>query len=81
MQGSAADIIKRAMIKVDSWLDESALDARIIMQVHDELVLEVNKNNTQAVVAGLEEHMCAAAALSIPLEVEIGVGSNWDAAH
>ncbi len=81
MQGSAADIIKRAMIKVDSWLDESALDARIIMQVHDELVLEVNKNDTQAVVSGLEEHMCAAAALSIPLEVEIGVGSNWDAAH
>ena len=81
MQGSAADIIKRAMIKVDRWLDESALDARIIMQVHDELVLEVNKDETQSVVSGLEEHMCAAAALSIPLEVEIGVGSNWDAAH
>jgi DNA polymerase-1 len=81
MQGSAADIIKRAMIKVDNWLDETALDARVIMQVHDELVLEVNKDETQSVVSGLEEHMCSAAALSIPLEVEIGVGSNWDAAH
>lgn len=81
MQGSAADIIKRAMIKVDQWLEESALDARIIMQVHDELVLEVNKDQTQSVVLGLEKHMCGAAELTIPLEVEIGVGSNWDAAH
>lgn len=81
MQGSAADIIKRAMIKVDEWLLDTALDAKIIMQVHDELVLEVNTDHTQIVVSGLEEHMCSAAQLSIPLEVEIGVGDNWDAAH
>lgn len=81
MQGSAADIIKRAMIKVDAWLEASGLDARIIMQVHDELVLEVNRRDTEAVVAGLEKHMTGAANLTIPLEVEVGVGPNWDAAH
>ena len=81
MQGSAADIIKRAMIKVDAWLEESKLDARIIMQVHDELVLEVNRRDTEAVVVGLEKHMSGAADLTIPLEVEVGVGPNWDDAH
>ncbi len=81
MQGSAADIIKRAMIKVDAWLEESELDARIIMQVHDELVLEVNRRDTETVVLGVTEHMSGAANLSIPLEVEVGIGPNWDAAH
>lgn len=81
MQGSAADIIKRAMIKVDAWLEESKLDARIIMQVHDELVLEVNRRDTEAVVVGLEKHMSGAADLTIPLEVEVGIGPNWDDAH
>lgn len=81
MQGSAADIIKRAMIAVDAWLEESSLDARIIMQVHDELVLEVNKEDVDSVCSGLDKHMCNAAQLTIPLDVEIGVGPNWDAAH
>ena len=81
MQGSAADIIKRAMIKVDAWLEESKLDARIIMQVHDELVLEVNRRDTEAVVVGLKKHMSGAADLTIPLEVEVGIGPNWDDAH
>ena len=81
MQGSAADIIKRAMIKVDAWLERSGLDARIIMQVHDELVLEVNQRDTDEVIAGVTEHMSGAADLSIPLDVEVGFGPNWDAAH
>ena len=81
MQGSAADIIKRAMIRVDAWLEESELDARIIMQVHDELVLEVNRRDTETVVIGVTEHMSGAADLTIPLEVEVGIGPNWDEAH
>ncbi|MBQ74238.1 MAG: DNA polymerase I [Gammaproteobacteria bacterium] len=81
MQGSAADIIKRAMIKVDAWLKESELDAQIIMQVHDELVLEVSGRDTEIVVAGLKERMESAADLSIPLLVEVGIGTDWDAAH
>jgi DNA polymerase-1 len=81
MQGSAADIIKRAMIQVDDWLEKSSVDARMIMQVHDELVLEVHKDDTQAVIEGLKEHMCSAAELTIPLEVEVGIGANWEEAH
>jgi DNA polymerase I len=81
MQGSAADIIKKAMISVDAWLEESSLDARMIMQVHDELVLEVNKRDVDSVCSGLDKHMCNAAKLAIPLDVEIGVGLDWDAAH
>ncbi|XOV86241.1 MAG: DNA polymerase I [Pseudomonadota bacterium] len=81
MQGSAADIIKRAMIQVDRWLQESGVDARIIMQVHDELVLEVGTEAVDGVVAELANLMGGAASLSIPLVVETGVGSNWDAAH
>ena len=81
MQGSAADIIKRAMIKVDAWLEESELDARIIMQVHDELVLEVNRRDTETVVVGVTDRMSGAAHLTIALEVEVGIGPNWDAAH
>ena len=81
MQGSAADIIKRAMIAVDDWLAGSDLDARMTMQVHDELVLEVSENKVDEVAAGLEERMSGAAELSIPLVVETGVGDNWDEAH
>ncbi len=81
MQGSAADIIKRAMISVDGWLDADNVDARIIMQVHDELVLEVSREHTERLILGLTEHMCGAAKLDIPLEVEIGKGDNWDDAH
>ncbi len=81
MQGTAADIIKTAMIKVQSWLDETGLDARIIMQVHDELVLEVAESQLEPVRQGLIERMSAAAELKVPLLVEAGVGNNWDEAH
>lgn len=81
MQGTAADIIKRAMIKVEAWLNDSSLDARVIMQVHDELVLEVREDQIDAVTKGLKEHMAQAAELDVPLVVEVGVGDNWDEAH
>ena len=81
MQGTAADIIKTAMIKVQAWLDETQLDARIIMQVHDELVLEVAEAQLEQVREGLIERMSAAAILKVPLLVEAGVGNNWDEAH
>ncbi len=81
MQGTAADIIKTAMISVDRWLSEKKLDARIIMQVHDELVLEVADSCLEEVRIGLVEQMSAAAQLKVPLLVEAGVGSSWDEAH
>lgn len=81
MQGTAADIIKRAMIKVEAWLNDSSLDAGVIMQVHDELVLEVREDQIDAVTKGLKEHMAQAAELDVPLVVEVGVGDNWDEAH
>ena len=81
MQGSAADIIKRAMISVDQWLMESDLDMRVTMQVHDELVLEVPETRLDEVAQGVAKLMSGAAELSIPLLVEAGVGDNWDEAH
>ncbi len=81
MQGSAADIIKRAMVAVDAWLQDSGLDARMILQVHDELVLEVREDQVEALRAGLLPLMSGAAALDVPLLVEAGVGANWDEAH
>jgi DNA polymerase-1 len=81
MQGTAADIIKRAMIAVDAWLADKVQDARMLLQVHDELVFEVRDGAVEAIVAGVRERMAAAAELSVPLEVGIGVGANWDEAH
>lgn len=81
MQGTAADIIKRAMIEVQAWLDTSDLDAKIIMQVHDELVLEVKEAHVDALVAGVIARMSSAAQLNVPLLVEAGIGNNWDEAH
>ena len=81
MQGTAADIIKRAMIEVDSWLQSSRLPARLIMQVHDELVLEVADEAIETIVGQTRTHMIRAADLSIPLKVDVGVGRNWDEAH
>jgi DNA polymerase I len=81
MQGTAADIIKRAMLMVDAWLKASGLDARVIMQVHDELVLEVHEDCLDVVAEGLRQRMSAAAELAVPLAVEVGIGSNWDEAH
>ena len=81
MQGTAADIIKRAMISVDAWLRESQVDARMVMQVHDELVLEVAEDAVEEVGRTLRQRMEAAADLSVPLVVDVGVGANWDEAH
>ncbi|MCY1409382.1 DNA polymerase I [compost metagenome] len=81
MQGTAADIIKRAMVAVDAWLAESGLDARVILQVHDELVLEVREDLVDQVREQIRPHMSGAAQLDVPLLVEVGVGSNWDEAH
>ena len=81
MQGTAADIIKRAMVAVDNWLANSDVDARMIMQVHDELVLEVAEGQLEAVCAELERLMEGAAELDVPLIVEVGVGDNWEEAH
>jgi len=81
MQGTAADIIKRAMIEVDSWLQSSRIPARLIMQVHDELVLEVADEAIETLVGQTRTHMIRAADLSIPLKVDVGVGRNWDEAH
>ncbi len=81
MQGSAADIIKRAMIEVDHWLISEALGARLVMQVHDELVLEVPDGELEQVRAGVIERMRSAARLDVPLEVDAGTGPDWDSAH
>lgn len=81
MQGTAADIIKLAMISVQQWLPASGLDARMIMQVHDELVFEVAESDVDALNAGVIDRMAGAAALNVPLVVDTGVGENWDQAH
>ena len=81
MQGTAADIIKRAMLAVDGWLTESDADARMIMQVHDELVFEVAADSVDSISTSVCDLMSGAASLAIPLVVEAGVGDNWDEAH
>ena len=81
MQGTAADIIKRAMIRVDAWLHDSGIDARMIMQVHDELVFEVAPDQLEELQAHVSSVMTAAADLEVPLEVETGIGKSWGEAH
>jgi len=81
MQGTAADIIKRAMLAVDQSLSESSLDARMVMQVHDELIVEVKSAQADEVAEHLVKHMMNAAQLDVPLIVDAGVGDNWDQAH
>jgi len=81
MQGTAADIIKRAMIAVDSALASSKVDAKVVMQVHDELVVEVLEKDVEAVADLLRMEMEQAAVLKVPLVVDIGIGDNWDEAH
>lgn len=81
MQGTAADIIKKAMVAVDNWLATSGLDAKVILQVHDELVLEVREGLVDQVSEEIRGYMSKAATLDVPLLVEVGVGSNWDEAH
>jgi DNA polymerase-1 len=81
MQGSAADIIKRAMIAVQHWLEESKAPARMIMQVHDELVFEVDEKSVDEVRDEVVALMCGAADLAVAIEVHAGAGKNWDEAH
>ena len=81
MQGTAADIIKRAMLDVDQWLQGRHDEARLLLQVHDELVLEVRADRVDEISAGLRERMGRAAELRVPLLVETGAGDNWDEAH
>jgi DNA polymerase I len=81
MQGSAADIIKRAMISVDEWLSRSAFPARMVMQVHDELVFEVQEDAVAELAERVRSMMSAAAALDVELVVDVGTGNNWDEAH
>jgi len=81
MQGTAADIVKRAMLRVQAALATEGCDAKLIMQVHDELVLEVREAQVDKVTALLHREMPAAGDLAVPLEVQIGVGKNWDEAH
>lgn len=81
IQGSAADIIKLAMIRIDSELERTSLPARMIMQVHDELVFEVEASVTQEVVGLVKHEMESVASLAVPLVVEVATGSNWDEAH
>jgi len=81
MQGTAADLVKLAMIAVQGWLDKEKLQSKLILQVHDELVLEVPEAELAAVKAALPPLMAGVAKLSVPLLAEVGVGANWDEAH
>ena len=81
MQGTAADIIKSAMIAVDAWCEREDVPARLIMQVHDELVLEVREDAIDSIAAAVRERMVGAAELAVPLRIDLGTGANWDEAH
>ncbi len=81
MQGTAADLIKLAMIAVQKWLDEKKMQALLIMQVHDELVLEVPDSELEGVKTNVQDLMQSVAHLEVPLIVDVGAGANWDQAH
>jgi len=81
MQGTAADLIKLAMIAVQNWLETDQLQSKMIMQVHDELVLEVPKSELELVKKKLPELMAGVAQLNVPLLAEVGIGANWEEAH
>ncbi|WP_333623398.1 DNA polymerase, partial [Stenotrophomonas indicatrix] len=81
MQGTAADIIKRAMVDVDKWLRDSGAPARMILQVHDELVFEAEAGFIEELRSNVVQRMSQAAQLRVPLVVDTGTGSNWDEAH
>ena len=81
MQGTAADLIKLAMIAVQDWIDRERLQTRLVMQVHDELILEVPDDELARVRVELPPHMTQVTQLRVPLVVEVGVGANWDDAH
>ena len=81
MQGTAADLIKLAMLAVQGWLEAEGLATKLVMQVHDELVLEVPESELSRVKPQVEKLMTGVATLSVPLVVEAGVGENWEKAH
>jgi len=81
VQGTAADLIKMAMVAVQQWIDAEGLGTAMIMQVHDELVLEVPEGEIELVTAHLPGLMCNVAELAVPLVAEVGVGDNWEQAH
>jgi DNA polymerase-1 len=81
MQGTAADLIKLAMIAVQNWLDTEQLGSRMVMQVHDELVLEVPEAELALVKTRLPELMAGVAELRVPLVADVGTGPNWEKAH
>jgi DNA polymerase-1 len=81
MQGTAADLIKLAMIAVQNWLDKEKLGSRMVMQVHDELVLEVPEAELALVKTRLPELMAGVAELRVPLVADVGTGPNWEKAH
>jgi DNA polymerase-1 len=81
MQGTAADIIKKAMLSVHAWMNTQAIEMKMIMQVHDELVFEVPVASLASVTGEIRVRMESAAELSVPLVVDIGSGANWDEAH
>ena len=81
MQGTAADLIKLSMIAVQDWLEASNVGSKMIMQVHDELVLEVPEAELSDVRKRLPELMCGVATLKVPLVAEVGAGANWEEAH
>ncbi len=81
MQGSAADIIKRAMIDIANWLEQDDIEAKMVLQVHDELVFEVKEGDVELLAQGVKFRMATAASLDVPLIVDVGVGDNWDEAH
>jgi len=81
MQGTAADLVKLAMIAVDRWIAAARLATRLVLQVHDELVLEVPEGELARVEAELPERMTGVASLAVPLVVDVGAGPNWERAH
>jgi DNA polymerase I len=81
MQGTAADLVKLAMIAVRNWIRRDRLAAKLVLQVHDELVLEVPESEFDRVKTGLHKEMTGVAQLSVPLVVDVGVGPNWEKAH
>ena len=81
MQGTAADIIKNAMIDIDDWLNKTNFDAKMLMQVHDELVFEVHADKLEKFIKEVEARMVKNNYLAVSLEIDVGYGNNWDEAH
>ena len=81
MQGTAADLIKMAMIRMNAELEKNNFNAKMVLQVHDELVFEVHKDQVAPFMSFVEELMCKVLELRVPLEVDVGKGDNWEEAH